>query len=208
MEWFINIGGTISSLVAIFYFLMFFKYKFVDKTTTLKVNIYSTLTEHYKEALSSNPEDVRKYFLKTFPINETQIIPNEFISEKRRNIIAEISLTNPNNLAVIVGSDDNAIKILNFYDSKGKIIDPIKVEEREDIPNKDPNVINKGQLNLDKGNYVSILIREVGYESAQKMEIKIRGHKEIIVLTPNQKHGAIKYIHPKNTIKSYIAKLL
>ena len=47
MQWFINIGGIISSIVAIIYFI-FLKYKFLDKTSTIKVNIHSTLKEHYK----------------------------------------------------------------------------------------------------------------------------------------------------------------
>lgn len=206
MQWFINIGGTISSIIVILHIIFFLKYKFIDKSSTLKINIYSTLTEHYKEALRNNPEYVREYFLKTFPIDRAKIIPNEFISEKRKNILAEIILTNPNNLAVIVGSEEYDIKILNIYDSENNKIIPLEVQERRDTPNKNQEEIKKGQIILNKGDYISILTQEFGYESSQKIEIEVKGHKEIIVLTPNQRHGSINYIKAKNTIKSYFIK--
>ena len=206
MDWLINIGGLVSSLGVIFYILLFFKYKFFDKTTTLKVNIYSTLTEHYKEALAKKPEEIRNYFLNTFPIEETDIIPNEFISKKKNDIIAEIKLTEPNRLAIVIGSDDSDIKILNFYDKDGNEITPIKVEDRQDMPTTKKEEINKGQLELDKGKYVSVLTQEFGPSSAQKVKIKIEGHKKEILLAPNLKNGATQYIQAKNTLCSYIKK--
>jgi len=208
MDWLINIGGILSSSTAIFYILLFFKYKFFDKTTMLKVNIYSTLTEHYEEALAKDPEKIRNYFLEKFPIKRTEIIPNEFISEKRKDIIANISLTEPNRLAIIIGSDDSDIKILNFYDKDGNKITPIKTDDRQDMPTIKQEEINKGQLKLDKGKYVTILTQEFGPLSAQEMEIKIEGHKEKILLAPNLRHGASQYIQAKNTLYSYIKKHL
>lgn len=206
MEWLINIGGIASSLTVIFYILLFLKYKLIDKKTTLKVNIYSTLTENYNEALSKEPAEIRKYFLDKFPIEKTEIIPNEFISKKSGDIIANISLTEPNNLAVVIGSDNSDIKILNFYDENGNKITPVNVSDRQDIPTKKQDEIKKGQLKLDKGKYVAILTQEFGPSSAQKVKIKIEGHKEKIILAPNLKHGATQYIQAKNTLSSYIKK--
>ena len=42
-EWFVNIGGTISSILVIIYIIILIKYILFDKTTTLKVNVYATL---------------------------------------------------------------------------------------------------------------------------------------------------------------------
>ena len=205
-NWLINIGGIASTLTIIFYFLLFFKYKFYDKKTKLKINIYSTLTEHYRNALSKKPEEIRKYFLETFPMQETAIVPNEFISEKRKDIIANIKLTDPSNLAIIIGSDDNNIEILNFYDKNGKKIKPKSVEERQDMLTKEPKKIKKGQLKLEKGKYVAILTQELGPSSACKVKLKVEGHKVKEILAPNLKHGAKQYVTAKNTLRSYIKK--
>lgn len=203
----ILLGRTFTSLLGCIQILLLIKYLFIDKSTTLTVNVYSTLTDHYYNALKTSPDEVRQYFLKTFPIKETEIIPNEFISEKRKNIIAEISLTEPNTLAIIIGSDDYDIKILNIYDKKNNKINPIRVHEREDIPTKNQKEINKGQLYIHKGKYVALLTQAFGSEAEQKVELKINGHKILIDLTTDQKHGAKKYIQAKNTLKSYINKL-
>ncbi|EUT16493.1 hypothetical protein, partial [Staphylococcus aureus] len=81
-EWFVNIGGTISSILVIIYMIILIKYILLDKTTILKVNVYATLTEHYREALTKTPEEIKNYFQNKFPIGKTEIIPNEFIAEK------------------------------------------------------------------------------------------------------------------------------
>ncbi|MDY3698800.1 hypothetical protein [Staphylococcus hyicus] len=203
-DWFINIGGVISSSMAIVYIILFIKYKFYDKNTTLKINVYSTLTDGYKHALKSSPEDVRKYFLKTFPIEVTSIVHNEFISEKRKNIIAELILSEPNNIAFVIGSDDHDIKISNIYSREGKVIKPLQIIERKDVPNKNPEEVRKGHLYLMKGDYVAILTQEFGYESSQKIELVVRGHKILYVLTPNLRIGVTNYINAKNTFISFI----
>lgn len=208
MEWFINIGGIISSIGAIVYFLLFLKYKFLDKTSTVKVNIHSTLKEHYQMALATSSEEVRQNFIDMFPIDKTDIIHNELISDKRKNIIVEVALSEENNLVVIIGSDEHDIKVINFYDKDNKKIKPFSIKERTDIGQKNSKKIQHGQLTLNKGEYISVLTQEFGPESSKKIKIEIEGHKSLVVLTPNLKHGSQKYLLVKNTIKSFIVKYL
>ena len=181
-EWFVNIGGTISSILVIIYMIILIKYILFDKTTTLKVNVYATLTEHYHEALTKTPEEIKNYFQNKFPIGKTEIIPNEFIAEKRK-IMAEIILTNPNKLAVVIGSDEHDIKILNIYNREGNKIEHINVNKRKDMPTKNQTEIEKGQLKLNKGDYIAILTQEFGENGEQEIEIEVDGHKNYIVIS-------------------------
>ncbi|BBD93670.1 hypothetical protein [Staphylococcus caprae] len=208
MQWFINIGGIISSIVAIIYFIFFLKYKFLDKTSTIKVNIHSTLKEHYKKALATSPREVRQKFLEMFPIDKTDIIHNELIAEKRKDIIVEVVLSKENNLVVIIGSDEHDIKVINFYDKDNNKIKPKDFYERTDIGQKNSKKIQQGKLTLNKGEYIAIFTQEFGPESSKKVKIEIEGHKSLIILAPNLKHGTQKYILVKNTIRSFISKYL
>lgn len=208
-EWFVNIGGTISSILVIIYMIILIKYILFDKTTTLKVNVYATLTEHYHEALTKTPEEIKNYFQNKFPIGKTEIIPNEFIAEKKRKIMAEIILTNPNKLAVVIGSDEHDIKILNIYNREGNKIEHINVNKRKDMPTKNQTKIEKGQLKLNKGDYIAILTQEFGENGEQEIEIEVDGHKKTISLSPlHMNPNPTNYIEVKNNIKSYIIKYL
>lgn len=208
-EWFVNIGGTISSVIVILYIIILIKYIFIDKTTILKINVYATLTPRYKEALMNSPEKIKNGFYNRFPIDKTEIIPNEFIAEKKRDIMAEIILTNPNKLAVIIGSDEHNIKLLNIYNREGNKIEHVKVKERKDMPIKNREKIEKGQLELNKGDYIAILTQEFGENGEQKVEIEIEGHRKTISLSPIQMNkSATNYMEFKNSIKSYIIKYL
>lgn len=123
--------------------------------------------------------------------------------------MAEIILTNPNKLAVVIGSDEHDIKILNIYNREGNKIEHINVNKRKDMPTKNQTEIEKGQLKLNKSDYIAILTQEFGENSEQEIEIEIEGHKKIISLSPLQMSpNPTNYIEVKNNIKSYIIKYL
>lgn len=125
--------------------------------------------------------------------------------------MAEIILTNPNKLAVVIGSDEHDIKILNIYNREGIKIEHINVNKRKDMPTKNQTEIEKGQLKLNKGDYIAILTQEFGENGEQEIEIEIeiKGHKKIISLSPLQMSPEpTNYIEVKNNIKSYIIKYL
>ncbi|MBM6176111.1 hypothetical protein RJB92_09225 [Staphylococcus hominis] len=123
--------------------------------------------------------------------------------------MAEIILTNPNKLAVVIGSDEHDIKILNIYNREGIKIEHININKRKDMPTKNQTEIEKGQLKLNKGDYIAILTQEFGENGEQEIEIEIKGHKKIISLSPLQMSPEpTNYIEVKNNIKSYIIKYL
>ena len=110
------------------------------------MNIHSTLKEHYKKALATSPREVRQKFLEMFPIDKTDIIHNELIAEKRKDIIVEVVLSKENNLVVIIGSDEHDIKVINFYDKDNNKIKPKDFYERTDIGQKNSKKFNKVNL--------------------------------------------------------------
>ena len=93
--------------------------------------------------------------------------------------MAEIILTNPNKLAVVIGSDEHDIKILNIYNREGNKIEHINVNKRKDMPTKNQTEIEKGQLKLNKGDYIAILTQEFGENGEQEIEIEVDGHKKL-----------------------------
>ncbi|WP_235428930.1 hypothetical protein [Staphylococcus hominis] len=77
------------------------------------------------------------------------------------------------------------------------------------MPTKNQTEIEKGQLKLNKSDYIAILTQEFGENSEQEIEIEIEGHKKIISLSPLQMSpNPTNYIEVKNNIKSYIIKYL
>lgn len=48
--------------------------------------------------------------------------------------------------------------------------------------------IQQGKLTLNKGEYIAIFTKNL-VQNLQKVKIEIEGHKSLIILAPNLKHG-------------------
>ncbi|WP_145334612.1 hypothetical protein RGR08_03760 [Staphylococcus epidermidis] len=192
----IFLGGLSSGITIIYIIIKLGLYLFIQKTTKLPIILRTTTKDVFQEIENTKREKLEeKYGL------ESQLIPE--IKDLKNKIVAEITLDKNPNYVCILGSRDCELEIIKYLDKESNDITPINFVELKDIG----QIYNKNEkLKLLKNQFVLFHTTETNPIESKKVQIKTKGHKETIELTPNLRIGHQNVIVSKNTISSFIAK--
>lgn len=196
INYLIFLGGLSSGIALIYLIIKLGVYLFIQKTTKLPIIVRTTTKDVFHEIENTKKEKLEeKYGL------ESQLIPE--IKDLKNKIVAEITLDKNPNYVCILGSRECELEIIKYFDKESNNITPINFVELRDIG----HISNKDQkITLLKNQFLLFYITETNAIDSKKVQIKTKGHKETIELTPNLRIGHKNFIDSKNTIFSFMAK--